>query len=93
MAVNTCREGRKRVEPGSFQWCPGTEPEPMGTHCKKGGFSRIHFFIMSVTEHWPSFPIDVVAPPWIYLKAIWTQSWATSHKWPYLSRGLDQTAT
>jgi len=27
MYINTCREGAKRMEPGSFQWCPGTGPK------------------------------------------------------------------
>ena len=32
MSINTCREGAKGTEPGSFQWCPVTGPEAMGTN-------------------------------------------------------------
>lgn len=28
---NNCREGAQRMKPGSFQWCPVTGPEAMGT--------------------------------------------------------------
>jgi len=32
MLINTCRKGAKRMDPGSFQWCPVTGPEAPGTH-------------------------------------------------------------
>jgi len=32
MCISTCREGAERMTPGSFQWCPVTGPEAMGTH-------------------------------------------------------------
>ena len=35
--VNTWREGAKRTEPGSFQWCPVTGQEAMGTNWKTEG--------------------------------------------------------
>jgi len=28
--INTCKEGAKRTELGSVQWCPVTGPEAMG---------------------------------------------------------------
>ena len=33
--MNVCKnlmEGAKKTEPGSFQWCPVTGQEPMGTN-------------------------------------------------------------
>ena len=36
MCRNTWREGANRREPGSFQWCPVTEPEAMGTRWNTG---------------------------------------------------------
>jgi len=32
LSINTCREVVKRLESGSFQWCPVTGPEAMGTN-------------------------------------------------------------
>ena len=32
MSANTWREGAKRMEPGSFQWCPVTGQGAMGTN-------------------------------------------------------------
>jgi len=37
MYMNTSREGAKRMEPGCFQWCLVTWPEPTGTHWNTGG--------------------------------------------------------
>jgi len=37
MSINTCREGAKRMEPGSPQQCPVTGPEVMGTNWNTGG--------------------------------------------------------
>jgi len=34
MYINISREGAKRMEPGSFQWCPVTGPEAMGKNCE-----------------------------------------------------------
>jgi len=32
MSINTCREGAKKMEPGSPQQCPVTGPEATGTN-------------------------------------------------------------
>jgi len=32
MQINTCREGKKKTKPGSFQWCPVTGPEATRTN-------------------------------------------------------------
>jgi len=32
MCTNICREGAKKIQPGSFQWCPVTGKEVMGTN-------------------------------------------------------------
>jgi len=37
IGIITFREGSKRTKPGSFQWCPVTRPEGMGTNCNTGG--------------------------------------------------------
>jgi len=37
MYITTSREGEKRMESGSFQWCPVTGPEAMGANGNTGG--------------------------------------------------------
>jgi len=32
MYTNTCRQGSKKTRPSSFQWCPVTGQEAMGTN-------------------------------------------------------------
>jgi len=32
MCINTCREGANKMEAGSFEWCPVTGPDEMGTN-------------------------------------------------------------
>lgn len=66
VSINTCREGTKEMEPGSFQWCPVTGLEATGTSQNSGRFSpniRKHFFTERVIEHWCRLRIEVVESP------------------------------
>jgi len=37
LSVYKYLKGVKKMEPGSFQWCPVTGQEAMGTNCNTGG--------------------------------------------------------
>ena len=58
MYIHTYREGAKKVEPGSFQWCPVTGQEAMDTNWNKAGFfwTSRNIFTIRVTEHWNTLP-------------------------------------
>ena len=49
MYTNTWKEGAKRMEPGSFQWCPVTGQEAMGTHRHTGDSLWTLFYC---EHHW-----------------------------------------
>lgn len=54
MCTNNWRESTRRMEPGSFQWCPVTRPETVGTKWNSLVPCEIkkHFCTAKVTEHW-----------------------------------------
>jgi len=57
---------------------------------------RKHFFAVTVTEHYNRLPREAIylsLPPWRYSKAAWMWSWATSSRWPCLSRVLDKVTS
>ena len=79
--INSWRQGAKTMEQGSFQWCPVTGQEPVGTHWNTGGSlwtSGNTFFTVRVTKRWHRLARGFWhLHPSRYLKAIWTWSWAT----------------
>jgi len=86
------REGEKKTEPVSFQQCPVTEPEAMGTHWNIGGPVWTSGNTFSLWG-WPSTATGCPERwwslhPWRYAKAIWTCSWAAGSTWPCLSKGV-----
>lgn len=52
MSINTWREGTKRTEPGSFQWCPMQGQKTMGSSQNR----EDTLFTVIFTEHWHSLP-------------------------------------
>lgn len=99
MCSNTWRSVAKRIEPGSFQGCPG--PELFCTNWNTGSSIWTSVITFSLRgwlstgtgcpEWWRSLH------PWSYSKAAWTESWAVccSHAWPgrldqMTSRGVIQ---
>ena len=63
---NVCKyKDTKRTEPGSFQWCPMTGPEAVGTNWNTGGslWTSRNFLTVSVIEHWHRLPKEVVESP------------------------------
>ena len=81
-----------RTEPGSFQWCPVTWPEAMGTNWNTGGSLWTSGNTFSLWGWWST---GTGCPgrlwslhPWRYSKAIWTWSWAMRSGHPCLSRGF-----
>ena len=92
--TNTWRKSAQTGGAGSFQWCPVTGPEAMGTSWNIGGSLWIsgNTFLL-----WGWLSTGTGCPerfwsllPWGYSKAIWIRSWATGSRWPCLSRRLDQ---
>ena len=86
--LNSWREGAKRTEPGSPQWCLVTGPEAMGTDWNTGGSvwaSRKIFLLCRWVSNGTGCPGRVWSPnPWRCSKTVWTWSWATSSRWPCL---------
>ena len=92
MYINTWREGAKRMEPGSFQWCPVTGLQAMGTNWNTGGSLQTSGNTFSL---WGGPSTGTGCPgrlwslhPWRYSKSIWRQSWATGSMCCCLSRGI-----
>ena len=75
MYVNTWREGAKKTEPGSFQWCPVPGPVAMGTNWNTGGSlwtSGNTFSLWGWSSTGTSCPERLWNfPPWRYSKAVW----------------------
>jgi len=51
MHINMSKEGAKKMEPSTSQWCPVTGPEAMCKNRNTGGF-----FTAKVTDHWDGEP-------------------------------------
>jgi len=76
--------------PVSFQWCPVSAPEAMGTIWNTEGFlwTSWNSVTVRVTEHLHKFCRRLWSlHSCMYWKAVWTQSRATGFRWPCLSRG------
>lgn len=56
-------EGAKKVDLGSFQWCPVRGSEATDTYWNTEGSLWIPFFTVRVTEHWYRLPREVVDYP------------------------------
>ena len=92
MCINTWRDGVKKTEPDSFQRCPVTGQEAMGTNWNTGGSPWTSGNTFSLWG-WPS--IGTGCPerlwslcPWRYSEVVCTWSWATGSRWLCLSRGI-----
>jgi len=91
--TNNWREDVKRTEPGPFQWCSVTGGEAMGTNWNTGGSVWTAVTLtLRVTEHWHMLLTERLCPgmlwslyPWRHSKAVWTWSWATGSRRPWLS--------
>ena len=77
-SINSWRGGVKKMEPGSFQWCPAPGPEAVCTNWGTGG-SLWTPGSSSVLCSWRSTgtgcPEAVGSPPWRYAKAAWMWAW------------------
>jgi len=51
------------MEPSSFQWCPVTRPEAMGTNWNTEGSIRKSGNTVRVTRYWHMFPREAVESP------------------------------
>lgn len=79
------REGAKKIEPGSFQWCP-VAPEAMGTNGNTGDSIWTTGNISSLWRWWTWNRLLGWSPSLELFKALWTWSWATYSRWPCLIR-------
>lgn len=57
MYISTWREGAKKTQSVSFQWCPATEYEAMFADCNTGGS------LWTLGEPWNRFPRQLVECP------------------------------
>lgn len=72
-----------------FQKIP-TESSAVALKCYK--MAHVNYWQWwNKIEHCKGFPKRLWSfPPWRYLKAVWTQSWATGSRWPCLNRAVGQ---
>ena len=73
ISINAWRESTQGIEPGSCQWCPVPEQEPMGTIWNTGsslqtsGNTSVQCRWQSTSTGWPE---AVGSPPWSNAKAL-----------------------
>ena len=88
--INTSREGAKRTELGSFQWCPVTGPEIMSASWKTGSYLWTSEKPFSLWE-WRSTGTGCPGRLWS-LHPWWCSKAAAhgpgQHAWGGLSRGI-----
>jgi len=65
MCTNTRREGVKKTEPGSLQWCPVTGSEAKLKHRSFSLNIRKDIFPVRVTNHWHRLPREFVGFPFL----------------------------
>ena len=86
---NTWREGAKRMEPGSFQWCPVTGPEATCTHWNTGDslWTPGNTFLL---WGWPSTCTGCSGRLKIFRRHLDMFLSNPGSKWPCFSRGIGQ---
>lgn len=83
--TSTWRADTKKTEPNSFQWCPISGWEEMGTNWNRIRTSWNTFLLWMWWNTRTDCPETLWSlHPWRYSQAVWTWAWGNSSGWPYL---------
>lgn len=93
MCIITLKEGAKRTDTDSFQWCPGVGPEVTGTNGSTGCSLRMWGNTLNCEGDWLLSGTDQRGCESLSLEILqgtWTLSQRKGSGWPYLSYRVDQ---